>query len=108
MNDLMRPALYDAYHNIVAAKPRTGETAVYEIVGPVCETGDFLGHDRALNLLENDLLVVESAGAYAMSMASNYNTRARAAEIMVDHDKCHVVRSREKINDLFASEKILS
>lgn len=108
MNDLMRPALYDAYHNIVAAKPRTGETVVYEIVGPVCETGDFLGHDRALNLLENDLLVVESAGAYAMSMASNYNTRARAAEIMVDHDKCHVVRSREKINDLFASEKILS
>ena len=108
MNDLMRPALYDAYHNIVAAKPRTGETAVYEIVGPVCETGDFLGHDRALNLLENDLLVVESAGAYAMSMASNYNTRAKAAEIMVDHDKCHVVRSREKITDLFASEKILS
>jgi diaminopimelate decarboxylase len=107
MNDLMRPALYDAYHNIVAAKPRSGETTVYEIVGPVCETGDFLGHDRPLNLQENDLLVVESAGAYAMSMASNYNTRARAAEIMVDRDKCHVVRSREKIADLYALEKTL-
>lgn len=107
MNDLMRPALYDAYHNIVAGKPRAGETTVYEIVGPVCETGDFLGHDRALNLQENDLLVVESAGAYAMSMASNYNTRARAAEIMVDHDQCHVVRSREQIADLYALEKTL-
>jgi diaminopimelate decarboxylase len=107
MNDLMRPALYDAYHNIVAAKPRDGETTVYEIVGPVCETGDFLGHDRSLNIQENDLLVVESAGAYAMSMASNYNTRARAAEIMVDHEKCHIVRQREKIEDLFKSENIL-
>jgi len=107
MNDLMRPALYDAYHNIVAAKPRAGETTSHEIVGPVCETGDFLGHDRALNLREGDLLVVESAGAYAMSMASNYNTRARAAEIMVDQDSAHVVRSREKIADLYALEKIL-
>lgn len=107
MNDLMRPALYDAYHNIIAAKPRTGETSIYEIVGPVCETGDFLGHDRALNLKENDVLVVESAGAYAMSMASNYNTRARAAEVMVNHDQVHVVREREKISDLFATEKAL-
>lgn len=107
MNDLMRPALYDAYHDIVAAKPRAGKTTVYEIVGPVCETGDFLGHDRALNLQENDLLVIKSAGAYAMSMASNYNTRARAAEIMVDHDKAHVVRSREQISDLFALERTI-
>lgn len=107
MNDLMRPALYDAYHDITAAKPRTGEPSVYEIVGPVCETGDFLGHDRALNLQENDLLVIKSAGAYAMSMASNYNTRARAAEVMVDGDKSHVVRSREQISDLFALEKTL-
>jgi diaminopimelate decarboxylase len=107
MNDLMRPALYDAYHNIVAVKPRTGNTSVYEVVGPVCESGDFLGHDRSLNLQENDLLVIESAGAYAMSMASNYNTRARAAEVMVDQDKHHIVRSREKISDLFAHEKIL-
>lgn len=107
MNDLMRPALYDAYHDITAAKPRAGEPSVYEIVGPVCETGDFLGHDRALNLQENDLLVIKSAGAYAMSMASNYNTRARAAEVMVDGDKSHVVRSREQISDLFALEKTL-
>ncbi len=107
MNDLMRPALYDAYHNIVAAKPRQGEAIEYEIVGPVCETGDFLGHDRLLNLQEGDLLVVESAGAYAMSMASNYNTRARAAEIMVEGNQCHVIREREKIPDLFATEKRL-
>jgi diaminopimelate decarboxylase len=107
MNDLMRPALYDAYHDIVAAQPRSGETTVYEIVGPVCETGDFLGHDRALNLQEDDVLVVKSAGAYAMSMASNYNTRARAVEIMVDGDQSHVVRAREQIADLFALEKTL-
>ncbi len=104
MNDLMRPALYDAYHDIVPAQTRDGEKTVYEIVGPVCETGDFLGHDRALNLRENDILVVKSAGAYAMSMASNYNTRARAPEIMVDNNQCHIVRKREQITDLFALE----
>ncbi len=107
MNDLMRPALYDAYHNIVAATPRIGETTNYEIVGPICETGDFLGHDRALNLAEGDLLVIESAGAYAMSMASNYNSRAKAAEIIVDGAQVHVVREREKISDLFTTEKRL-
>ena len=107
MNDLMRPALYDAYHDIVALKPRTGEVSTYEIVGPVCETGDFLGHDRKLNLQEGDLLAIKSAGAYGMSMASNYNTRARAAEIMVDGDKAYVIRQREKIADLFALEQIL-
>lgn len=107
MNDLMRPALYDAYHHIAAAKPRDGHTTIYEIVGPVCETGDFLGHDRALSLKEGDILVVESAGAYAMSMASNYNTRARAAEVMVDDKQCHLVRAREEIADLFANEKLL-
>lgn len=107
MNDLMRPALYDAYHHIVAAEPHDGKTTVYEIVGPVCETGDFLGHDRALCLKEGDILVVESAGAYAMSMASNYNTRARAAEVMVDGNQCHLVRAREEITDLFANEKLL-
>ena len=107
MNDLMRPALYDAYHDIVALKPRAGELSTYEIVGPVCETGDFLGHDRKLNLQEGDLLAIKSAGAYGMSMASNYNTRARAAEIMVDGDKAYVIRQREKIVDLFALEKCL-
>ena len=105
MNDLMRPALYDAYHDIVPAQTRGGEKTVYEIVGPVCETGDFLGHDRVLNLRENDILVVKSAGAYAMSMASNYNTRARAPEIMVDNNQCHIVREREQITDLFALER---
>ncbi len=107
MNDLMRPALYDAYHNIVAASPRAGKTTNYEIVGPICETGDFLGHDRALNLSEGDLLVIESAGAYAMSMASNYNSRAKAVELMVDGNRVHVVREREKISDLFATETVL-
>jgi diaminopimelate decarboxylase len=106
MNDLMRPALYDAYHEIVAVKPRTGNAKVYEIVGPVCESGDFLGHDRALNLQEDDLLAIKSAGAYGMSMASNYNTRGRAAEIMVDSDKVHLIREREHITDLFLLEKI--
>jgi diaminopimelate decarboxylase len=80
---------------------------VYEIVGPVCETGDFLGHHRPLVLEENDVLAIKSAGAYAMSMASNYNTRARATEIMVDDNQCHVVRMRENIADLFALETIL-
>ena len=107
MNDLMRPALYDAYHDILAVKPRSGEATNYEIVGPVCESGDFLGHDRALNLQEGDLLAIKSAGAYGMSMASNYNTRPRATEIMVDEDKFYVIRQREKIADLFASEKLL-
>ena len=92
---------------LVAVKPRAGETTNFEIVGPVCESGDFLGHDRELNLAEGDLLVVKSAGAYGMSMASNYNTRARAAEIMVDGDKTFVIRQREKIEDLFALEKLL-
>ena len=107
MNDLMRPALYDAYHDIQAVNPRAGKTTKYEIVGPVCESGDFLGHDRELNLQEGDLLAIMSAGAYGMSMASNYNTRGRAAEIMVDGDDEHVIRQREKVTDLFALEVLL-
>ena len=107
MNDLMRPALYDAYHDIQAVSPREGVASNYEIVGPVCETGDFLGHDRRLNLQEGDVLAIMSAGAYGMSMASNYNTRGRAAEVMVDGDTCHLIRQREQISDLFALEKIL-
>ena len=107
MNDLMRPALYDAYHDIQAVQPRTGATEIYEIVGPVCESGDFLGHDRVLNLAEGDLLAIMSAGAYGMSMASNYNTRGRAAEVMVDGDNTFVIRQREQIADLFALEQIL-
>ena len=107
MNDLMRPALYDAYHAIEAVKPRIAKTHNYEIVGPVCESGDFLGHDRELALAEGDLLAIMSAGAYGMSMSSNYNTRPRAAEVMVDGDKCTLIRQREKVQDLFALETIL-
>lgn len=107
MNDLMRPALYDAYHAIEAVKPRVATTQNYEIVGPVCESGDFLGHDRDLALAEGDLLAIMSAGAYGMSMSSNYNTRPRAAEVMVDGDKSIVIRQREKVQDLFALETII-
>jgi diaminopimelate decarboxylase len=107
MNDLMRPALYDAYHDIKAVTPRESASQVYEIVGPVCESGDFLGHDRNLALEEGDLLAIMSAGAYGMSMSSNYNTRPRAAEVMVDGDKCHLIRKRETIDELFANEKVL-
>jgi diaminopimelate decarboxylase len=107
MNDLMRPALYDAYHDIVPVKPRAGASTVYEIVGPVCESGDFLGHDRKLNLAEDDLLAIMSAGAYGMSMASNYNTRGRAAEVIVDDNQVYLVRQREKIADLFALESCI-
>ena len=117
MNDLMRPALYDAYHDIKAVKPKMGEpennglainkSEIYEIVGPVCESGDFLGHDRALSLSEGDLLAIMSAGAYGMSMSSNYNTRARAAEVMVDGEQVYLIRARERVADLFALEKLL-
>lgn len=107
MNDLMRPALYDAYHEIVAVAPSAGAKTNYEIVGPVCESGDFLGHDRELALKEGDLLAILSAGAYGMSMSSNYNTRPRAAEVMVDGDKHHLIRQREAIEQLFALESVL-
>ena len=111
MNDLMRPALYDAYHEINAVQERvaddTNPALIYEIVGPVCESGDFLGHDRTLALAEGDLLAIMSAGAYGMSMSSNYNTRPRAAEVMVDDSVCHLIRPREVIADLFALEKVL-
>ncbi len=107
MNDLMRPALYDAYHAIEAVQPRVANTQNYEIVGPVCESGDFLGHDRDLALAEGDLLAIMSAGAYGMSMSSNYNTRPRVAEVMVDGDKSIVIRQREKVQDLFALETII-
>ena len=106
MNDLMRPALYDAWHDIVPVEPRIGSTECFEIVGPVCESGDFLGHDRDLCIEQGDLLAVMSAGAYGMSMSSNYNTRPRAAEVMVDGNAVYLVRERETIADLLASERI--
>jgi len=107
MNDLMRPALYDAWHDIVPVEPRIGQTTNYEIVGPVCESGDFLGHDRKLCLEEGDLLAVMSAGAYGMSMSSNYNTRPRVAEVMVDGSEAYLVRHRETVAELIALETIL-
>lgn len=108
MNDLMRPALYQAYHEIlpVAVRTATSQTT-YQVVGPVCETGDFLGHDRSLAILQGDLLAVMSAGAYGMSMSSNYNTRPRAAEVMVEGECVHLIRERESIEQLTAGEKIL-
>jgi diaminopimelate decarboxylase len=106
MNDLMRPALYRAYHNIVAVTPRHGEAENWEIVGPVCETGDVLGNDRKLALEQGDLLAVQSAGAYGFTMSSNYNSRPRAAEVMVDGAAFHVIRKRETIDDLIAGESI--
>ncbi|SOD40746.1 diaminopimelate decarboxylase [Nitrosovibrio sp. Nv4] len=108
MNDLMRPALYDAYHEILPVHARDdGSVKTYQVVGPVCETGDFLGHDRNLALSQGDFLAIMSAGAYGMSMSSNYNTRPRAAEVMVDGDRVHLIRERESIAQLTAGEKIL-
>ncbi len=109
MNDLMRPALYDAFHEIVkvgAGKTATSVMRRWEIVGPVCESGDFLGHDRALALAEGDLLAILSAGAYGMAMASNYNTRPRAAEVMVDGGMTHLIRRREEVAELLALESV--
>ena len=95
MNDLIRPALYEAWQAIVPVAERDGELTHYDVVGPVCETGDFLGKDRPLCIEPGDLLAVRSAGAYGFSMSSTYNSRPRAAELMVDGDKVHVVRERE-------------
>jgi len=107
MNDLLRPALYDAWHDIRAVRNRAQAPTRYEIVGPVCESADFLGHDRALSIEAGDLLAVLSAGAYGMSMSSNYNSRPRAAEIMVDGADVHLVRSRETVSDLIGPERLL-
>ena len=106
MNDLMRPALYDAWHDILAVQARGGEERLYEVVGPVCESGDFLGHGRSLALVEGDLLAVMSAGAYGMAMSSNYNTRPRAAEVLVDGAQAHLIRRRERVEELYALESI--
>lgn len=107
MNDLIRPTLYQAWQEIVPVSPREGEAQTYDFVGPICETGDFIGKDRALCLEPGDLLAVRSAGAYGFVMASNYNTRGRAAEIMVDGQSAHVVRERETLEQLWQSEHLL-
>ncbi|NMF90014.1 diaminopimelate decarboxylase [Aromatoleum petrolei] len=108
MNDLARPALYDAYHEVVAVQPRAGVAKNYEIVGPICESGDFLAHDRELAVEAGDLVALLSAGAYGMAMSSNYNTRPRAAEVMVDGDRIHLIRQREAVESLYALESPLS
>ncbi|MND24197.1 Diaminopimelate decarboxylase [compost metagenome] len=107
MNDLIRPALYQAWMGVSAVTPREGEGRAYDLVGPICETGDFLGKDRVLNLAEGDLLAVQSAGAYGFVMSSNYNTRGRCAEILVDGDQAFEVRRRETIAELYAGESLL-
>ena len=107
MNDLQRPALYNAWHDIVPVQPREGMPSIYDVVGPVCETGDFLGKERELRLAEGDLLAVRSAGAYGFTMSSNYNSRPRAAEVMVDGDRVFVIRERETLADLYRHEQLL-
>ena len=107
MNDLPRPAMYEAFHQIVPVSPRAGEAVTYDVVGPVCESGDWLGRERQLVVQAGDVLAVLSAGAYCMSMASNYNTRGRAAEVLVDGDKAHLIRQRESAFDTFALEQLV-
>ncbi len=107
MTELMRPALYEAYHSIVPVETKKVASATYDVVGPVCESGDWLGRDRTLAVEEGDLLAILSAGAYGFVMASNYNTRPKPAEIMVDGKNAYVIRAREKTADLFATEKVL-
>jgi len=104
MNDLMRPALYDAWHDILPVAERAIDAPLYEVVGPVCESGDFLGHGRRLSVEAGDLLAIMSAGAYGMTMSSNYNTRPRAAEVMVDGDKVYLIRERETVKQLYKLE----
>ena len=108
MNDLMRPALYDAYHGIVPVVREDHSSQIYEVVGPICETGDFIGHARELAIAPHSLLAVMSAGAYGMSMSSNYNTRPRAAEVMVDDTAVHQIRERETVAQLYAAEKLIA
>ena len=108
MNDLMRPALYEAWHGVLPVIAHTGEPARrYDIVGPVCESADWLAKDRQLALREGDLLAIESAGAYGFVMASNYNSRPRPAEVMVDGNRHHVIRRRETLEDLMRGESVL-
>lgn len=107
MNDLIRPALYQAWMDVVPVTPHGGEVCSYDLVGPICETGDFLAKDREMALVEGDLLAVRSAGAYGFVMSSNYNTRGRAAEVLVDGEQMHLVRRRETIEELYAGESLL-
>jgi diaminopimelate decarboxylase len=107
MTELMRPALYEAHHGIVPVKKKDVKACTYDVVGPVCESGDWLGRDRDLAVEEGDRLAILSAGAYGFVMASNYNTRPKPAELMVDGKNVYVIRAREKIAALFSSESVL-
>lgn len=107
MNDLIRPALYGAWQDIVPTQPRSGNEKTWDVVGPVCETGDFLGKGRKLSLQPNDLLAVTGAGAYGFTMASNYNTRPRAVEVMIDGAQMHIIRRRERLESLWQDEALL-
>ena len=107
MNDLPRPAMYEAFHGIQPVAPRSGAEVSYDVVGPVCESGDWLGRNRELAVQPGDLLAVLSAGAYCMSMSSNYNTRPRAAELLVDGSQAHLIREREQVSDLMRGERLV-
>ncbi|HSB26046.1 MAG TPA: diaminopimelate decarboxylase [Burkholderiaceae bacterium] len=107
MNDLVRPAMYGAWMGITPCAVRDGQPEVWDVVGPICESGDWLGRERSLVVAEGDLLAVTSAGAYAMAMASNYNSRPRAAEVMVDGAAAHLIRRRETIESLYADERLI-
>ena len=107
MNDLMRPALYEAYHEIVPLSAREGSQHRYDIVGPICETGDFIGFARDLSIVEGDYLALLSVGAYGMSMASNYNSRPRAAEVLIDKNEIHLIRERETLSTLMAGDRLI-
>src|SRR6202012_288294 len=108
MNDLPRPAMYQAFHAIVPVREGAGDLQTYDVVGPVCESGDWIGRDRELKVAEGDLVAVLSAGAYCMAMASNYNSRGRAAEVLVDGGKARLIRARESIADQLRSEEGLA
>ncbi|MBJ7264833.1 MAG: diaminopimelate decarboxylase, partial [Burkholderiaceae bacterium] len=107
MNDLLRPSLYQAWHGVVPVAAHGGSVRRYDIVGPVCESGDWLAKDRDLALAQGQVLALESAGAYSMAMSSNYNTRGRAAEVLVDGAHFHVVRHRETFEDQIRGESTL-
>lgn len=108
MNDLIRPALYQAWQAIIPVEQRDDvASAKYDIVGPICETGDFLGKDRALAISAGDFLAIRSAGAYGFTMSSNYNSRPRAAEVMVDGSESYLIRKREALSQLWQGESIL-
>ncbi len=107
MNDMPRPAMYEAFHQITPLALRDTESTLYDVVGPVCESGDWLGRDRSLSVKAGDVLAILSTGAYCMAMASNYNTRGRAAEVLVDGSKWHLIRRRETAQDLMACESLI-